>query len=68
MPSADLQTMRAALFVEVAGRTYLVTLPHERMKQFLLPLAASLFDGGKLELSPTELFSFSEHVIQEGSE
>lgn len=58
MPAADVSKMRAALFVEVEGETFLVALPYERMK-LLLPLAASLFDGGKLELSPTRLFDFN---------
>lgn len=50
--------MRAALFVEVEGKTYLVPLPRDRM-QMLIPLAASLFDDGKLSLMPTELFDFA---------
>jgi hypothetical protein len=58
MATTDLSKMRAALFVEVEGETFLVALPFERMK-LLLPLAASLFDDGKLELSPTRLFDFN---------
>lgn len=58
MPKADLRRMRAALFVEVEGETFLVALPYERMK-LLLPLAAALFDDGKLDLSPTKLFDFN---------
>jgi hypothetical protein len=58
MAAADVNKMRAALFVEVEGETFLVALPYERMK-LLLPLAASLFDDGKLELSPTRLFDFN---------
>jgi hypothetical protein len=59
MAAADVNKMRAALFVEVEGETFLVALPFERMK-LLLPLAASLFDNGKLDLSPTTLFNFND--------
>lgn len=57
MPAVPAHKMRAVLFVEVDGHPYRCTLPQERM-EFLLPLAASLFDDGKLGLAPTELFAF----------
>jgi hypothetical protein len=57
MPKAEVNYLKAVLFVEMNGETYRVTLPNERM-ELLLPLAASLFDNGKLGLAPTDLFSF----------
>lgn len=57
MPKVEAAKMRAVLFVEVNGEPYRVTLPNERM-ELLLPLAASLFDDGKLGLAPTVLFKF----------
>jgi hypothetical protein len=57
MPTMPSAKMRAVLFVEVNGETYRVTLPNERM-ELLLPLAASLFDSGKLTIAPTTLFKF----------
>lgn len=68
MPSVDARKMKAVLFVEVDGKTYRATLPNERM-ELLLPLAASLFDSGKLGLAETDLFSFeaarSAHGVKE---
>lgn len=58
MPAADIKTIKAALFIEVDGKTRLVALPRERM-ELLLQLAESLFDNGKLSVMPTTLFDFS---------
>lgn len=57
MPKVEASAIKAVMFVEMGGKTYRVTLPNERM-EMLLPLAASLFDDGKLGLANTDLFSF----------